>query len=118
MRISQDFGLLVQTINAATGWDLTADDAIAVAMRAVNVLRAFNIRHGVGLDVEAPSTWYGSVPVDGPAKGRDIMVHWNYMLDAYYKHMGWDRQSGRPLPETLHNLGLEQENHDLWKQVS
>jgi aldehyde:ferredoxin oxidoreductase len=115
MRVGQDFTLLTQMVNAATGWNLTVDDAIAVANRAVNVLRAFNIRHGVGLDVEAPSTWYGSVPVDGPAKGKDIMPHWTYMLDAYYKHMGWDRQSGKPLPATLHNLGLAQENQDLWK---
>ncbi len=115
MRVSQDFALLLKVVNAATGWDFAADEAIAVANRAVNLLRAFNIRHGVGLDVEIPSSWYGSVPADGPAKGRDIMAHWDYMLDAYYKHMGWDRQSGRPLPETLHNLGLVNESDDLWK---
>jgi len=36
------------------------------------------------------------------------------MLDAYYKHMGWDRKTGKPLPETLRNLGLDAENRDLW----
>jgi aldehyde:ferredoxin oxidoreductase len=115
MRVSQDWGLLIRMVNAATGWDLNTDDAVAIADRAINTLRAFNLRHGVSLDVEAPSEWYGSVPVDGPAKGRDIMVHWDHMLDAYYKHMGWDRKSGRPLPETLHNLGLDREKDDLWK---
>ena len=115
MRVSQDWGLLVRMVNAATGWDMTSDDAIAVANRAVNLLRAFNLRHGVGLDAEAPSEWYGSVPVDGPAKGKDIKVHWGYMLDVYYGHMGWDRKSGRPLPETLHKLGLDKEKEDLWK---
>jgi aldehyde:ferredoxin oxidoreductase len=36
------------------------------------------------------------------------------MLDEYYKHMGWDRKSGRPLVETLRKLGLEAEARDLW----
>jgi len=101
-------------VNAATGWDLTTEDAIAVSSRAVNSLRAFNLRHGVSLGAEAPSEWYSSVPTDGPAKGKDIKPHWTYMLDAYYKHMGWDRSSGRPLTETLQNLGLKKEKNDLW----
>jgi len=113
--VSPDFTLLLQIVNAATGWNLAVDSAIAVATRNINLLRAFNIRHGVGPEVEAPSILYSSVPVDGPAKGKDIKVHWDYMLDTYYKHMGWDRKSGKPLPETLHNLGLEKESNDLWK---
>jgi aldehyde:ferredoxin oxidoreductase len=36
------------------------------------------------------------------------------MLDEYYRHMGWDRKSGRPLAETLRKLGLEAEARDLW----
>jgi aldehyde:ferredoxin oxidoreductase len=115
MRASQDFSLLMKIVNTATGWSLSVEDAIIISERAVNLLRAFNIRHGVGIEVEAPSIRYGSVPVDGPAKGKDIKVHWNYMLDAYYKHMGWDRASGKPLPEKLHSLGLDRESNDLWK---
>ncbi len=90
------------------------DDAIATAMRNVNLLRAFNIRHGVSLAVEAPSKLSSSVPVDGPAKGKDIKPHWNHMLDVYYQHMGWDRKSGKPLPETLKRLGLDEIIKDLW----
>jgi len=112
--IGPDFSLLLKMVNAATGWNLTVDDAIAIGMRNANLLRAFNIRHGVSLQVEAPSILYSSVPVDGPAKGEDIKPNWNYMLDAYYKHMGWDRKTGKPLPETLRNLGLDAENRDLW----
>ena len=102
-------------VNAATGWDMTVEDAIDRVFREVNLFRVFNIRHGIGTEVEVPSKWYGSIPADGPAKGRNIMAHWDYMLDAYYKHMGWDRKSGRPLPETLEKLGLEREKNDIWK---
>jgi len=114
MRVGPDFTLLVNLVNAATGWTLTVDDTIAATEREVNLMRAFNIRHGVSLTVEAPSILYSSVPVDGPAKGKDIKPHWNHMLDEYYKHMGWDRKSGRPLSQTLRKLGLEAEARDLW----
>jgi len=114
MRVGQDFTLLVKLVNAATGWDMTAEEDIASTEREVNLMRAFNMRHGVSLQGEAPSILYGSVPVDGPAKGRDIKVQWNHMLDEYYKHMGWDRKTGKPLKETLKRLGLEAESRNLW----
>jgi aldehyde:ferredoxin oxidoreductase len=113
-RVGTNFTLLVCLVNAATGWDMTVDEAVAATEREVNLLRAFNIRHGVTLQSEAPSILYGSVPVDGPAKGRDIKPHWDDMLEAYYKHMGWDRKTGRPLRDTLIRLGLEKELKDLW----
>jgi aldehyde:ferredoxin oxidoreductase len=115
MRVRPDFTLLINLVNTATGWTLTVDDAIAATEREVNILRAFNIRHGVSLEVEALSTLYSSVPVDGPAECKDIKPHWNHTLDEYYKHMGWDRESDRPLLQTLRNLGLETEARDLWE---
>jgi aldehyde:ferredoxin oxidoreductase len=114
MRVGQDFSLLIKMVNAATGWDMTVAEAIAATEREVNLFRLFNVRHGVSQQVEAPSVLYGSVPVDGPAKGRDIKAHWDDMLDAYYKHMGWDRKSGRPLRETLERLGLDREIKDIY----
>ena len=52
--------------------------------------------------------------MDGPAKGITVNPHWDGMLDNYYRQMGWDRRSGRPLPETLRSLGLDQVSKDLW----
>ena len=112
--LGTSYSRLIEIVNAATGWNLTVDDTITMAQRTVNLLRAFNIRHGIGVGVEAPSILYGSVPADGPAKGKDIKPHWDHMLDIYYQDMGWDRKSGKPLPETLRQLGLDKEMHDLW----
>jgi aldehyde:ferredoxin oxidoreductase len=70
------------------------------------VLRLFNFRHGMTKEIEAPSTRYASVPVDGPHAGKDIMPHWEVMRSNYYKCMGWDPETGKPLPETLEALGL------------
>jgi aldehyde:ferredoxin oxidoreductase len=90
-----------------TGWDLTLDDAFTVGRRIVNQLRVFNFRHGMVKEDERPSRRYGSVPIDGPTKGRDVMENWGVMLETYYTEMGWDPATGRPLPETLRELDLE-----------
>ncbi|MDO8672076.1 MAG: aldehyde ferredoxin oxidoreductase C-terminal domain-containing protein, partial [Dehalococcoidia bacterium] len=71
-------------------------------------------RHGITPAVEAPSERYGSVPEDGPSKGKSIAPEWNGMLDNYYQLMGWDRQTGKPLPETLRRYGLDKPLADLW----
>lgn len=102
-----DVELLVQAVNAATGWDMTIDEAKKVGSRAVNIMRIFNIKAGHSPDEEKPSKRYGSTPVDGPNEGKAIMPHWEEMVDNYYKTMGWDRKTGLPLPETLRDLGLE-----------
>jgi aldehyde:ferredoxin oxidoreductase len=103
---SQDFRLEVDAVNAATGFDYTLEEALTVGKRAVNVLRLFNFRHGLKKEMERPSTRYGSVPVDGPHAGKSIMPHWEAMRANYYTEMGWDQETGKPLPETLAKLGL------------
>ncbi len=105
---------MMPMVQAATGWDMSWDEALQAGRRAVNLLRAFNIRHGRTPQMEAPSPRYGSTPVDGPAKGKSVAPVWNQMLDIYYKEMGWDRKTGKPLPETLRALGLESVAKDLW----
>ena len=106
--------LLTQILSAATGWDFTVDEALEVGRRTVNLLRVFNIRHGLIPDQEAPTPRYGSAPVNGPAKGKSVMPHWEYMQRNYYEQMGWDGETGKPLPETLRKLGLEHTIPDTW----
>ncbi len=77
-------------------------------------MRAFNIRCGIGPDLERPSKRYGSTPVDGPLSGQSIMDHWDSMLDTWYETVGYDRKTGRPLPDTLSRLGLEDVIEPLW----
>ncbi|MDO8692400.1 MAG: aldehyde ferredoxin oxidoreductase C-terminal domain-containing protein [Dehalococcoidia bacterium] len=106
-------GHLVEILNAATGWDFTESEADRVGLRIANLLRVFNLRHGVGIDVEQPSLRYGSAPVDGPIQGKSIMPSWDALLDEYYRLMGWDRKTGYPLPETLRGLGLTKALSDI-----
>ena len=101
-------------IKYATGWDLDWPSLLQVGQRAVNLLRAFNIRHGYNPAQDAPSPRYGSVLPDGSDEGISIAPVWDEMLDIYYAEMGWDRATGKPLPETLKKLGLDEIIPDLW----
>jgi aldehyde:ferredoxin oxidoreductase len=112
--VRAQYRTLLDAINAITGWSLTLDDAIAIGKRTVNLLRAFNIRHGIDPKSERPSPRYGSTPKDGPAAGVGIMEHFERMLSIYRKEMGWDEETGKPLPETLNRYGLGFLTKDLW----
>jgi aldehyde:ferredoxin oxidoreductase len=103
---TSDFNLVLECLNAVTGWDFTIPEAMDVGRRTINQLRVFNFRHGLTKEMEAPSVRYGSTPVDGPAKGISIMPHWDSIRRNYYEQMGWDGETGKPLPETLTRLGL------------
>jgi len=80
--------------------------AMEAGLRAINQLRVFNFRHGLTKEVEAPSVRYSSTPVNGPAKGIGIADHWETIRSSYYEEMGWDPETGKPLPNTLSKLGL------------
>jgi aldehyde:ferredoxin oxidoreductase len=97
---------IAAAISAATGWDITPDEAKEVGIRAVNLMRAFNIQAGISPELDRPSDRYGSTPKDGPIKGISIMPHWDDMLENYYNLMGWDPDTGVPKKETLEELNI------------
>jgi aldehyde:ferredoxin oxidoreductase len=105
--------LVLECFNAVTGLSWTLEDAFTVGRRIINQLRVFNLRHGLRIEDERPSNRYGSIPVDGPAKGANIMEKWEHMVKNYYASMGWDINTGKPLPETLKKLGLEELASDM-----
>ncbi|MDE3075234.1 MAG: aldehyde ferredoxin oxidoreductase C-terminal domain-containing protein, partial [Chloroflexota bacterium] len=101
-------------VNAITGWDMDVQEMLTVGRRIGSLMRAFNIRCGIGPEVEFPSRRYGGVPVDGPAKGVDAMPVWEQMRDIYYERLGWDRATGKPFAWRLQELGLPDVAKDLW----
>lgn len=96
----------VDTVNAITGWDLELSDALAIGRRVSTQLRVWSFLHGLDPLLERPSARYGSVPTDGPAQGADIMPHWDWMVRRYRELIGWEPETGLPLPETLRALDL------------
>jgi len=73
------------------------------------MMRIYNMRRGMtradDLDVgprllEAPNV--------GPAKGKSIKPYLDGFITDYYRTMGWDEVTGKPLDETVRKLGLEE----------
>ncbi len=101
-----NLAMTLEIINAATGWNWDVEAAKEMGLRIVNLMRMFNFRHGLKKEMEAPSVRYSSTPTDGPAAGIGIREHWDAIRDHYYNEMGWDVETGVPLPETLEKYGL------------
>jgi len=101
------------SVSAATGWDFRWREAADVGARVLNLMRAFNIRHGETREHNSVSPRILEAPLDGPAKGISVGEKWDEMVDTYYETRGWD-QEGRPLPETLTALGLADVAAELW----
>jgi aldehyde:ferredoxin oxidoreductase len=105
---------LCRALSAATGWDYTKEEAMQFGRRTAALMRAFNLRCGITPELERPSKRYGSIPVDGPAKGQDVLANWDRLVGTWYETVGYDRQTGRPLPATLRELGLAHLIPELW----
>lgn len=99
--------LVVEAVNAATGWGLDLEEALTIGRRGINLLRLFCFRHGLDVSTEWPSTRYSSTPTDGPVEGKGMRPYFADMRRTYWRYMGWDEESGHPLPKTLRELGLE-----------
>ena len=105
---------ICRALSAAAGWTYTLEEALRFGRRTAAILRAFNLRCGIGPELEYPSPRYGSTPVDGPAKDQPIRKQWDRMLEVWYETVGYDRQTGKPTRETLEQLGLDWLIRDLW----
>jgi aldehyde:ferredoxin oxidoreductase len=105
--------LTLECLNAITGREVTASDAMTIGRRVINQLRLFNFRHGLDPRLEVPSPRYGSVPIDGPAQGKSIGPYLEWMKSFYFELMGWDPATGKPLPAILKSLGLDKLIKDL-----
>lgn len=103
-----------RALEAATGWAFTVDDAIRFGRRTAAINRAVALRCGHTPAMEHPSKRYGSTPHDGPAKGQAIGDQWEKMVDVWYREVGYDRKTGKPLSETLRALGLDGLAKELW----
>jgi len=101
-----NLNLMIDMLNAVTGWEYSITDVERMGLTSANLLRVFNLRHGMTKELDYPSPRYGSAPTEGYAKGVSALMRWEEMLTNYYRKMGWDEITGVPLPDTLSNLGL------------
>lgn len=105
----------VEALAAITGVDFTKEEFEQAMYRIENLARAFNIRHGATAADDTVSERLMSGPVDGPAKGRSSKPYLAGMVKEYYRYMGWDEKTSKPLRSTLKKLDLDYVIADLWE---
>ena len=111
-----DLPHLAELYSAATGWETTVPDFQRMAMRQLNLEKAFNLRFTNFKredDLPTPRDMNEPIPSGSLAGWKMDMVQYNQMLDEYYDLHGWDRATSYPKRETLQKLGLTSVAHDL-----
>ncbi len=98
---------IFEWLNAATGWDKSADEYMEIGKRMQTLRQLFNIREGIDPhSFIIPGRLAGNPPLtDGPLKGKSFPIE--EMMKQYWKHFGWDETSGKPLQETLEKFSLD-----------
>jgi len=107
-----DFEELAKLIYYNTGLKFTPEEIWDIADRAYTLERLFNIREGLTREDDWLVDRYFDEPTPiGLPIARDKSLDrakFKQLIDEYYELHGWDEQ-GVPRPETLKNLGLDNE---------
>ena len=92
-------------LNAATGWDCDEAEFFRVGKRIQVLRHAFNAREGLPACFALPARERGEPPQEvGPVAG--VTLDLPAMAEGYFRSLGLDPDTGRPLPETEQELGL------------
>lgn len=98
---------MLLSINAATGWNLSIEDALKIGERATNMARIFNSREGFSRkdDVLPERLFQGleNGALQGLAMPRE---EFEQALTILYDLKGWDTETGYPTRERLDALSL------------
>jgi len=97
---------IVDTVNAATGWELSMEDVMKAGERAYNLCRALTVREGFDRTLDRLPPNFARPQTLSASKGR--VVSPDAMADAlneYYSLRGWS-ENGMPTKERLEKLGI------------
>jgi aldehyde:ferredoxin oxidoreductase len=98
---------VLASVNAATGWNLSMEDALQIGERATNMARLFNMREGFSRkDDTLPERLFQGLE-NGPLKDSFIpREEFEHALTILYALKGWDAGTGLPTRERLEALSL------------
>lgn len=97
--------LIRRALAAITGWTLENADLLAAGMRILTLKRLINLRRGLSRgDETLPAVL--TKALDGPTQGHTPDL--DRLLTGAYDELGWDLETGRPSPEIVMTLGLEE----------
>lgn len=95
---------LLAAVNAATGWDLQAEDLMTLGKRLVTLKRLLNLRRGLtGADDRLPDLLLDPLEEGGT---NGTVPDLDLLLAGAYAEYGWDA-TGSPTPRALKELGLD-----------
>lgn len=97
---------LFDYLNAATGWQKTANEFMTIGLRMQTLRQAFNVREGINpRDFKMNERLSGNPPLTaGPLKGKSFDM--DAMMSVHYQFMGWDKKTGIPTKTALSDLGF------------
>ncbi len=101
--------VMVDCLNAVTGWNASLFELMKAAERGTMIARAFNSREGFNIKHDRlPQRLFKPKP-DGPNAGKKIFQARDFKkaVRQYYEMIGCDPKTGRPRRGKLLELGLE-----------
>jgi len=97
----------VDVIEAVTGWKTSIMELITIAERAMTMARLFNIREGFTADDDRlPGRFFQPRPGSVLNLAGLDPQKMDQAKKYYYALMGWDRNTGVPLPEKIAELEI------------
>ncbi len=104
-----DYQQMAEALSGVTGVDYSLHDVLAVGARAQTLSRLFNLREGwTAADDKLPRRVMQAFD-EGPLAGIEIeQTDLDWAKGRFYELMGWDPETGRPTPECLSQLGLDE----------
>lgn len=101
--------LMIQCLNAVTGWNASLFELMKAAERGTMMARAFNSLEGFTIkDDQLPRRLFDPKP-DGPNAGERIFTEKEFQkgIEMFYEVIGCNPETGRPNRGKLVELGLE-----------
>ena len=95
----------VEYISAVTGWDFTLEEALTTGRRIQTLRQVFNVREGLQPEDFSLPHRIKVAPSIGPLQGK--MIDFASLRSAYFKGLGWNPETGKPLEETIAKVGLK-----------
>jgi aldehyde:ferredoxin oxidoreductase len=100
-------GEIRQLVQAATGFDVSDYELIQVGARAYTLARVFNVREGFSAaDDHLPDRSHGPTTSGALAEAGIDRDELQRAIRIHYGMMGWDRDTGVPLSDTLSELDV------------
>jgi len=96
--------VMLDTVNALTGWDWSMEDMLKTAERIFTLQRMVNVKYGIDRkDDKLPAAMFQ--PSEDGGRAGQAPHDFDSALDRYYDLRGWD-SSGIPTQQTTTSLGI------------